>query len=85
MIPIEKAIGGVPSIIFADSDKYCTGDGNYIGLERNGDVATITFSIGRGDCPAGCTYRKFWEFKVLGDKAYFIKSFERGDPVDADL
>ena len=80
MIPIEKELGNVSSIIVAEFGKGCIGDGDYISLRRDNNSAIITFSIGRGDCPAGCTYRKFWEFKVVGDKAYFIKSYDRGIP-----
>jgi hypothetical protein len=47
-----------------------------ITLSRDGDSATITFSIGRGDCPAGCIYHKYWEFRVLNDYAEFVKTFE---------
>ena len=80
LIPIEKALRSLPSIVTADFEKNCNGGGEYIRLDRNSDFTTITFSIGRGDCPSGCTYRKFWEFKVVGDTAYFIKSYERGIP-----
>lgn len=40
---------------------------------------TVTYSIGYGDCLAGCIYKRFWEFEV--DKnfvATFIKAY--GDP-----
>ena len=85
MIPIEKALRSLPSIVTADFEKHCIGGGNHISIERDSDSATIAFSIGRGDCPSGCEFRRFWEFKVIGDKAYFKKSYERGNPMDADM
>lgn len=75
MIPIEKEFMDIESIQIAEFNKGCIGDGNSIELTRFDNSATITFSIGRGDCLAGCIYHKYWEFKVSNGKAEFIKTY----------
>lgn len=46
------------------------GDGNDITSGSEGKNAfAIRFSIGKGDCPSGCIYRKFWVFYVTPDGA----------------
>jgi hypothetical protein len=39
------------------------GDGDHIYYTRD-SVSRFTFIAGRGDCPAGCTERKFWKYSV---------------------
>lgn len=76
MIPVEKDFNNLPSILIAEFNKGCIGDGNNITLERkDDDSAIITFSIGSGDCPAGCIYHKYWEFEVVNGIAKFIKPY----------
>ncbi len=75
MIPIAKEFSEIESVQTADFNKGCIGDGNTIELTRNDDSATIIFSIGSGDCPAGCIYHRYWEFKVTGEEAEFIKTY----------
>ncbi|TYA71506.1 hypothetical protein [Seonamhaeicola marinus] len=75
MIPLEEEFKKVTSIEYAEFNKGCIGDGNTIELTRNDNSATITFSIGKGDCPAGCIYRKHWEFEVSNGSAKFIKTY----------
>lgn len=80
MIPIEKAFQDIASVINTEkttaSKTLCAGDGNTIKLTRNNGTATLTFSIGEGDCPAGCTYHKYWEFEVQNGHAEFIRTYE---------
>ena len=40
------------------------GDGNSIHFDYLTDGVMVTFRKGCGDCPAGCTYGRFWKFKV---------------------
>lgn len=56
-------------------EQQLIGYGNTISLIRNGDSAVITFSIGRGDCYAGCGYLKCWKFKVLDGIAKFVGTY----------
>ena len=76
MIPINIELATIPSIILAEMSSLCIGDGNNITLVRNNNNATITFSIGSGDCPAGCIYHKYWEFEVVNNTATFIRMYE---------
>lgn len=75
MIPIENSFNELPSIIIAEFNRGCIGDGNSISMTRNIDSATIIFSIGDGDCPAGCTYHKYWEFRVENGGAKFVRTY----------
>lgn len=44
------------------------GDGNDISYGSDSKNAmAIKYSIGEGDCPSGCTKRKFWIFYILPD------------------
>lgn len=77
MLPIVNQFSSVPSIIQTDWESgICIGDGNTISLTRFPNYARIIFSIGEGDCPAGCIYHKYWEFEVENNKATFIRTFE---------
>ena len=75
MIPIEEEFNQLESVLIAEFGKGCIGDGNNIKLIREESSDTIIFSIGRGDCPAGCTYRRYWEFKVSNGVAKFVKAY----------
>jgi hypothetical protein len=53
------------------------GDGNDMTYTLNGTKRTINFSIGFGDCPAGCGGRKTWEFSVDENcRANFVKTYQ---------
>jgi hypothetical protein len=43
------------------------GDGDDIRAEADGNAWKITYSLGWGDCPAGCIHRHFWHFRVRAD------------------
>jgi hypothetical protein len=76
-MPIVDKFSKISSIILTDIESGpCIGDGNTIKLIRSRYSAKVTFSIGEGDCPAGCIYHKYWEFLVENNKATFVKSFE---------
>ena len=72
--PIIEAFKKLPCVTIAENNGGCF-DGNNIMLERNNNQATVSFSIGRGDCPAGCTYRRTWIFRIINNKATFLKSY----------
>lgn len=75
MLPIEKEFNEISTIILAEM-YHGSFDGNDITLERDSNSAVITFSIGRGDCPSGCMYHRYWEFRVLKDQAEFIRAYD---------
>ncbi len=76
MIPAERDFEQLPQIMIAELNNSCIGDGNTIELTRNDDSAIITFSIGSGDCPAGCIYHRYWEFRVENGQARFMGVYE---------
>jgi len=71
--PLIKAIEEVPSVILAENNGGFF-DGNDINLERNSNKAIISFSIGRGDCMAGCIYRRYWIFHIENNRVAYIKT-----------
>ena len=71
--PLINAIEEVPSVILAENNGGFI-DGNDINLERDLDKATISFSIGRGDCMAGCIYRRYWIFRIENNRVKYIKT-----------
>ena len=82
MIPVEEEFSKLESVQIAEFNKGCVGDGNSIQLIREKDSATIIFSIGSGDCPSGCIYRRYWEFNVSSGVAKFIKAYGHIDEND---
>lgn len=72
--PIIEAFEKLSCVSDAEDNGGCF-DGNNITLERSNNHATVNFSIGRGDCPAGCTYRRTWVFKISNNNAIFLKSY----------
>lgn len=55
------------------------GDGDDITAEANAGAWLLEYSVGFGDCPAGCIGRHFWTFRVHDDGVVeYLGS--RGDP-----
>ena len=74
LLPIVNEFEALPCISIAESSGW-GGDGNNIFMTRDKHKVTINFSIGRGDCPAGCTARRMWVFEIRNNKDYFIRSY----------
>lgn len=56
------------------------GDGNDIQARFTYSYWELDYSLGWGDCPAGCTERHWWRFRVYSDgSVQFITSW--GDPL----
>jgi hypothetical protein len=53
----------IPGVIWAEQNGF-TGDGNDIRASRHGDGWRLDYSVGFGDCPAGCGGRHTWSFSV---------------------
>lgn len=69
----------IPGVLFSDPNGYA-GDGNNILAVRDGETVRLTYSLGWGDCPAGCIYRHHWQFVVVGASTVnFLDEF--GDPL----
>ena len=72
LIPIINAFEKLPSVLIAENNGGCF-DGNNIEIINEGEKTTLDFSIGFGDCPAGCIYRKHWKFIIENQIAIFEK------------
>ncbi|NWJ52354.1 MAG: hypothetical protein HXX14_15970 [Bacteroidetes bacterium] len=70
LVPIINSLKQLPYVPIAENNGGCF-DGNDIILKRDGTKIMIDFSIGEGDCPAGCTYRRHWIFSVENGIAKF--------------
>jgi hypothetical protein len=53
----------IPGVIWAEPNG-AIGDGNDIRARRHGDGWRLDYSVGFGDCPAGCINRHTWSFAV---------------------
>jgi hypothetical protein len=62
-IQVARELSAYPFINVAEADGYF-GDGDRIVLDSIASNTQIDFSIGRGDCPSGCTYRRHWVFDI---------------------
>lgn len=75
MLAVKSLFAKAPGVLISEWGAGCVGDGNRIALKRDENSATLTFSIGRGDCPAGCIYRRHWEFVVKNSLATFVRAY----------
>lgn len=66
---------GLSGVRYADPD-VAFGDGNDIRARESDDALLLDYSIGFGDCPAGCIHRHTWTFRVRGGTATFVGSVE---------
>lgn len=64
LLPLWETLKMFEFIYDAGMGDYAVGDGNTIVLERKPNSLLLDFSIGWGDCPSGCIYRKHWRFDV---------------------
>jgi hypothetical protein len=53
----------IAGVVWAEQDG-AIGDGNDIRAQRLGHGWRLDFSVGYGDCPAGCINRRTWSFSV---------------------
>lgn len=62
------------------TDNSVMGSGDYIWDTVAADHITLTYSFGWGDCPSGCMWRHFWEFRVSYNcEVTYVRSY--GDPL----
>lgn len=78
--PLAKQFSAIPGVISASEEVTCC-DGNNIQLNLFSDYMELTYSLGSGDCPAGCTYRHFWTFRVYSDCSVTFANHS-GDPLE---
>jgi hypothetical protein len=64
LLPIKDSLLIIDDISQAELLEHQIGDGNDIRVQYYPDTAVISFSIGWGDCPAGCIYTHSWNYTV---------------------
>lgn len=66
ILPLTDVFKTVPGVYYSNSGN-AYGDGNNITDSIFPTHIELNYSIGWGDCPAGCSYRRFWKFRVYWD------------------
>lgn len=77
--PLVAAFESIDGIESAEPLNSWYGDGDDIEVTFSNDTSFIYFSIGWGDCPAGCINRYYWEYSVFNCISKFERSY--GDPI----
>jgi hypothetical protein len=76
---VSATFAALPGVLFAEPNWGCC-DGSTIKDSVFTDHVQLIYSRGWGDCPAGCTERRFWEFNVGPDCTVdFVGSY--GTPI----
>jgi hypothetical protein len=63
---LAKCFVNIPGVFYSDPN-ICFGDGNNITDSIYSNYVELIYSLGWGDCPSGCTERRFWKFHVYYD------------------
>jgi hypothetical protein len=66
-LPLKAAFEKISDVEFLEPALGRIGDGNTVTGAIYPDYVLLNYSTGWGDCPAGCTARRFWHFKVYYD------------------
>ena len=75
LISTLNEIGGIKRAEY----EQASGDGNDIEIRPFEEYLELTYSVGYGDCPSGCRFRTYWQFKVFADCSIeYVGNF--GDP-----
>ncbi|MEM7036383.1 MAG: hypothetical protein AAF570_05325 [Bacteroidota bacterium] len=66
--PLLAIWRGIVGVVEA-YENTVVGDGNDIWYTPGQHFETLEYSLGHGDCPAGCTSRDVWTFRIYPDCA----------------
>lgn len=79
LLALKNLFKKIDGVLDATPDRLI-GDGNDIFFNYDRSNKLYRFAYGWGDCPSGCIYRHFWDFKVTSfEKVRFITEY--GDPL----
>jgi hypothetical protein len=79
MLALAGLISSIPGVKYSFA-LGLGGDGYNITDSIYSDHVELVYSVGWGDCIAGCLYRRFWKFNVYFDcSVEFVNSY--GDPL----
>ncbi|NBC82399.1 MAG: T9SS type A sorting domain-containing protein [Bacteroidetes bacterium] len=79
IFPLVDSLKTIAGLNDVEASGSWAGDGNDIEVFTKNDTTFVQFSIGWGDCPAGCTNRHFWKFAVIDCQGVYLGSF--GDAI----
>lgn len=80
MIAVGERFEAVNGVRFAEPNGS-VGDGNNITGSADQDGVMLTYSVGYGDCPAGCTARRYWDVAVdYTGNVVFLRSYGAPGP-----
>jgi hypothetical protein len=63
---LAPLFGGITGVRYSEPNGP-VGDGNDIQGSTNASAVRLAYSVGYGDCPAGCISRRFYNFSVQAD------------------
>ncbi len=66
MLMLANKFETIPDVMYASAINI-PGDGNDITDSIYPNFVELVFSLGWGDCPSGCTARRYWKFHVFHD------------------
>lgn len=70
--PLVDSLNAIEGLELVDAMESWAGDGNNIEFSTDSDTMFLDFSIGWGDCPAGCINRKYWHFSIFDCNATYL-------------
>ncbi len=78
---LGRSFAKVSGVVYAEPNGVCC-DGNNITASIESELLKYVFSLGYGDCPAGCISRRYWEFHVGYDGSVkFARSYGSPPPL----
>jgi hypothetical protein len=75
LFALGKKFEAIDGVLFTEENRTA-GDGNDINAKIDSEYLSIEYSVGWGDCPAGCIHRHYWLFHVKFDGTVsFVRSY----------
>ena len=79
ILALSQKFIGIDGVIYAEPNNV-VGDGNDISAFRKSDYVVYEYSLGYGDCLAGCIHKHYWTFRVsYNGNVEFVNSY--GSPL----
>ena len=79
VVPVAAQFDGIEGVRFAEPNGLM-GDASDVTAEVRDGGWRLEYSLGWGDCPAGCAYHRYWAFHVHADRRVTYLG-SRGSPV----
>ena len=76
IVNLSKLYSSEKTVAYAEPNGY-VGDGDDIRMFKKNGEWDVAFSIGRGDCPAGCIYRYYWYVAVHDSMGQLLEGCPR--------